>query len=162
MLTSGQVMDADIATEFVLAQANWRDFSALRRLEKACFSTDDAWPPLDLMLTLVMPGLVRIKAVVNAEMAGFVGGEWANGKQQGWITTIGVLPQYRRMGIAQALLYACEAALHAPQVRLSVRQSNQNAIRMYLKSGYHQVDIWHRYYIGGEDAVVMEKTLRVG
>ena len=32
------------------------------------------------------------------------------------------------------------------------------AIRMYEKSGYSRFDVWERYYIGGEDGVVMRKV----
>ena len=69
-----------------------------------------------------------------------------------------MLPAYRRMGIAQALLQACEARLSAPLIRLCVRRSNLPAIRLYEKYGYHQVDIWRAYYNGGEDALVLEKV----
>jgi ribosomal protein S18 acetylase RimI-like enzyme len=43
-----------------------------------------------------------------------------------------------------------------------VRKSNTGAIRLYAERGYRYVTVWARYYSGGEDALVMEKTLGAG
>jgi [ribosomal protein S18]-alanine N-acetyltransferase len=45
-------------------------------------------------------------------------------------------------------------------VRLSVRVSNESAIRLYLKLGYNKFGYWPSYYQDGEDALVMQKPLR--
>jgi ribosomal-protein-alanine N-acetyltransferase len=134
--------------------AGWRDLRAVNRLEHSCFG-DDAWPLLDVLGVLLVPGIVRYKALAGDDIAGFVAGEMREGA--GWITTLGVDPQYRRRGIARTLLSTCEAALAAPRVRLCVRTTNLAAQTLYLDSGYRKVDTWRRYYRGGEDAFVMEK-----
>lgn len=90
-------------------------------------------------------------------MVGFIGGEREAGKRLGWVTTLGVMPSYRRHGIARALLRKCERELGMPAVRLSVRASNQPAIQLYENAGYDVVDRWKKYYTGGEDALVLEK-----
>ena len=105
----------------------------------------------------MLPGLVRLKAVVGSEMAGFVGGDPHPAEGVGWIATLGVLPAYRRRGIATALLADCETAMNMPAVRLSVRRSNQSAAELYRGQGYHMVGIWSAYYYDGEDALVLEK-----
>ena len=46
-------------------------------------------------------------------------------------------------------------------MRLSARASNREALRLYQARGYEQIDVWPKYYVGGEDAVVMEKVLGV-
>ncbi len=46
-----------------------------------------------------------------------------------------------------------------PRIRLSLRGSNDAALRLYQKAGYVRVDTWKRYYRDGEDAIVMEKVL---
>jgi ribosomal protein S18 acetylase RimI-like enzyme len=68
-----------------------------------------------------------------------------------------VLPQYRRKGIAEALLEHCEKELDFPRIRLSVRRNNDPALGLYKKVGYQMVDIWRNYYHNGEDALVLEK-----
>ena len=139
---------------FSLLPASWRDLNSLRRFEREVFP-QDSWPLFDLIAVLALPGIHRIKAVSDGVLVGFAAAEFREGRD--WITTIGVMPAYRRMGIAQALLQACESRLTAPLIRLCVRRSNLPAIRLYQKYGYHQVDTWRAYYNGGEDALVLEK-----
>ncbi|MBP9675220.1 MAG: GNAT family N-acetyltransferase [Anaerolineaceae bacterium] len=139
-----------------LTPASLSDLSQLNSLEKACFPLD-AWPLIEQIAVLTFPGIVRIKAVQYEMMVGFIGGDAKKLQKTGWITTLAVLPQFRRQGLAGALLHACEQALKMPTVRLSVRASNQDAIYLYTKHGYSQVDVWRHYYQGGEDAIVMSK-----
>ncbi len=139
--------------------ASIRDLSALRRLEHACFEKD-AWPLLDLIAVLTWPDVIKLKAVENGEMVGFVAGDPRPSEGASWIATIGVDPRYQRRGIGRALLRACEERVRLPRVKLTVRMSNQAAISLYEKEGYHSVDIWKKYYNDGEDGLVMEKVLR--
>jgi ribosomal-protein-alanine N-acetyltransferase len=138
--------------------ASLRDLAALRRLEHACFEKD-AWPLLDLIAVLTWPDVVKLKAVEDGEMIGFVAGDPRASEGASWIATIGVDPRYQRRGIGRALLRACEERLKLPRVKLTVRMSNQGAITLYEKEGYRSVDIWRKYYNDGEDGLVMEKTL---
>lgn len=138
--------------------ASLLDLGALRALEKACFDKD-AWGLLDLMAVLTFPDIVRLKAVENGEMVGFVAGDPRPSQGFAWIATIGVDPRYHRRGFGRALLHACEAQLKLPIVRLTVRMSNGPAMRLYEQEGYRTVDIWKSYYNDGEDGVIMEKPL---
>jgi len=138
--------------------ATWRDLNPLRQIEKECFP-QDAWPLWDLIGVLTLPNIVRLKASVNGDMIGFIAGDIRRSEGLAWIATVAVLPAYQRRGVGQALMLACEAQLHVPRVRLSVRSSNSSAIRLYENIGYVRVGIWPAYYLGGEDAVVMEKEL---
>lgn len=108
---------------------------------------------------LTLPNVVRLKAVIDGTMVGFIAGDIRPNEQMAWIATIGVLPEYRGQGIGSALLQACEAQLPVSRVRLNVRISNINAIRLYERYGYLQVGKWPRYYQDGEEALIMEKRL---
>jgi ribosomal-protein-alanine acetyltransferase len=141
--------------------ANLRDLSALRRLEQACFEKD-AWPLLDLIAVLTWPDVIRLKAVENGDLIGFVAGDPRSSEGATWVATIGVHPRYQRRGIGRTLLRACEQKTKLSRMKLTVRMSNQAAISLYEKEGYHSVDIWKRYYNDGEDGLVMEKRLRNG
>lgn len=141
-----------------LLPASLGDLSQLGALEKACFP-QDAWPLIEQIAALTFPATVRIKAVHAGKMIGFVGGDIRRSRRTGWITSLAVLPAYRRMGIGEALLRACEQALKMPLVKLSVRRTNLEAQLLYMKNGYHKVETWRRYYDGGEDAIVMEKII---
>jgi ribosomal-protein-alanine N-acetyltransferase len=140
---------------FEILPAKWRDLNTLRQLEKVCFP-EDAWPLLDLIAVLSLPNVVRFKAISADQMIGFIAGD-KKSSALGWIATIGVLPEYRRQGVAAALLTACENRLEVSKIRLSVRLGNKNAIRLYEKFGYQRVDIWPNYYQDGTDALIFEK-----
>jgi ribosomal-protein-alanine N-acetyltransferase len=137
--------------------ANLLDLNALRHVEQICFPKD-AWPLLDLIAVLSFPGVVRLKVVENERMIGFVAGDPRPAEGFSWIATIGILPEYRGKGFGRALLEACEARLKTERIRLSVRASNLDPIRMYEKAGYQMIDRWERYYDDGEDALIMEKS----
>lgn len=139
--------------------ATWRDLNELRAVEHDCFGRD-AWSLIDLIGVLTLPGTSRLKAVVNGHMVGFAAGDIRKDEATGWISTIGVAGAYRRLGIGSLLLKASEADMAMPRVCLCVRKSNQPAIEMYTRYGYHVFDRWERYYEDGEDALVMEKYLR--
>lgn len=145
-------------TTFDIGNASWHDLNDLRKLEDICFA-EDSWPLWDLIAVLTLPKIVRLKATVNGKMAGFIAGDPHPREGIGWIATLGVLPQYRRLGIAAALLEQCEKDLCLPSIRLSVRRSNEPALALYRKFGYQMVDVWRRYYHSGEDALVLEKKM---
>jgi ribosomal protein S18 acetylase RimI-like enzyme len=137
--------------------ATLRDLSALRTLERVCFEKD-AWPLLDLMAVLTFPDVIRLKAVEDGRMIGFIAGDPRRSEGFAWIATVAVDPGYRRRGIGRALLLVCENQLHEPRVKLTVRMSNSGAITLYEREGYRTVDVWKGYYNDGEDGVVMEKV----
>lgn len=132
------------------------DLVPLQQIEHACFA-QDRWPLLDLMAVLTFPEVVRLKAVVDGRMVGFIAGDPRNSRNFSWIATIAVLPAYRRQGIGRALLQTCESKLTTPRVRLCVRTDNDSAIRLYEQEGYARLEIWRGYYKDGADALVMEK-----
>lgn len=141
-----------------IQNANLLDLGALRRLEKDCFEKD-AWPILDMFAILTWPDVIRLKAVEDGDMIGFIGGDPRPSQAVAWVATIAVDPRYQRRGIGRMLLHACEDRVRLPRIRLSVRSSNYSAISLYEKDGYQLVDVWKRYYSDGEDALVMEKYL---
>jgi [ribosomal protein S18]-alanine N-acetyltransferase len=141
--------------------ANLRDLGQLRLVEQACFPKD-AWPLLDLMAVLTFPEVVRLKAVADGHMVGFIAGDPRRSEGMAWIATLGVLPEYRRQGIARLLLLECEKRLNSTRLRLCVRLDNSPAIRLYEQEGYVHVGTWTKYYNDGGDALVMEKIRAAG
>ncbi len=139
--------------------AGWRDLGGVLKLEKSCFSSDDRWPFLDVAAVLTLPNIFRLKVELGGELIAFIAAELHAAQKLAWITTIGVAAEHRQHGIASRLLAACEAAVDYPAVRLSVRRSNLSAIRLYERHGYQQINVWPKYYIGGEDALIFEKSL---
>jgi ribosomal-protein-alanine N-acetyltransferase len=75
------------------------------------------------------------------------------------IGNLAVHPDYRRRGLAQALLNAL--LLDHPfraRIWLEVRRSNQAALELYGKMGFREAGIRKQYYAAEkEDAIVMVK-----
>ena len=140
-----------------IVPASLLDLNALSKLERLCFA-NDAWPFLDLIAVLTFPDVVRLKAVESGNMIGFAAGDPRPSEGLSWIATIGVAPDFRRRGIGRLLLRACEAKLKQARLRLSVRASNDGAIRLYEQEGYERVGVWQAYYQDGEAAILMEKN----
>ena len=142
----------------IIVPAGLRDVKNLQELEKMCFQLD-AWPFLDLVGVLTFPHIIRLKALEGQKLAGFIALDLRRTHKIAWIATLAVHPDYRRQGIGSRLLEVAESKVALPRIRLSVRRSNQPAIDLYRKYGYRQVDVWRKYYRGGDDALVFEKLL---
>lgn len=147
-------------TTFRLLPAGLRDLSAIRELEQLSFPLD-AWPLIEMISVLSLPSVLRWKAVEGErdELVGFIATDVRRRHNIAWIATVAVHPERRGAGIGQALMSEAERSVAVPRMRLSVRMSNHAAIALYEKRGYQRVDVWPRYYAGGEDALVMEKWL---
>ena len=141
---------------YTIENATWRDLFGVRQVEQISFPKD-MWPIWDIIGVLTFPNVIRLKAVSDGKIVGFVAGDVRHGKELSWIATIAVLPEFRRLGIGRALLAGCERLLPTPEIRLCVRASNLDAIRMYQECGYVRQEVWDRYYFDGEAAIVMEK-----
>ncbi len=150
------ILNAQCEAGVGIETASLRDLGALRRLEQVSFPKD-AWPLLDLIGVLTFGGVIRLKAVCNQQMVGFIAGDVRRMEGVAWIATIAVLPEYRSRGVGAALLQACEAQIPVTKIRLCVRPSNEVAIRLYERFGYSRVGEWTKYYQDGESALVMEK-----
>ncbi|MCS6874957.1 MAG: ribosomal protein S18-alanine N-acetyltransferase [Pyrinomonadaceae bacterium] len=80
----------------------------------------------------------------------------------GHISTIGVLPEHRKRGLARSLILHVEKMLVKKgviTVRLEVRVSNLPAQNLYEKLGYRTVQRLPNYYNDGEDGFLMVKSL---
>lgn len=135
------------------------DLLDFQRLSRRCFS-QDAWPWLDMLAALLTPNAECLKATRQGQTVGYVIGDRRE-QGLGWIASIAVAPEVRRRGIGSTLLREAEQALCTPLVRLALRPSNEAALNLYRQHGYTAVNRWSAYYRDGEDALVMEKRMRL-
>jgi ribosomal-protein-alanine N-acetyltransferase len=134
------------------------DLNAIRELERVCFP-QDAWPLLEMVGVLSLPSVLRWKVLDGEQLVAFVAADVRRSQNVAWIATISVHPDYRRQGLGSRLMTLAEESVGTKAMRLSARASNREALQLYQERGYEQIDVWPKYYVGGEDAVVMEKML---
>lgn len=141
-----------------ILQAHWRDARALKQLEKRCFRPVDNYSLITYFWLLIWPRVVTLKAVVDGEIVGFIASDPRRRAAHVIIVTVGVHPEWRRRGIGEQLMHACEARSDLPRFHLMVRVSNASAIHLYQKLGYEITSRVPRYY-ADEDGFSMEKTI---
>jgi len=82
--------------------------------------------------------------------------------RKGHVVSIAVLPQYRRKGVAQALISTALEGVKYYKARLcylEVRVTNDVGIALYKKLGFEVTKTLDGYYSDGEDAYMMTKKL---
>jgi ribosomal-protein-alanine N-acetyltransferase len=82
--------------------------------------------------------------------------------RKGHVVSIAVLSQYRRKGVAQAIINRALQGMEyykAKQAFLEVRVTNESAISLYKRLGFEITRTINGYYSDGEDAYVMTKKL---
>ncbi|MGA2385338.1 MAG: ribosomal protein S18-alanine N-acetyltransferase [Candidatus Bathyarchaeia archaeon] len=82
--------------------------------------------------------------------------------KKGHVVSIAVMPNYRRKGVAKALITRALEGMQyyrAKQCFLEVRVTNDAAISLYKKLGFEITRTLNGYYSDGENAYVMTKRL---
>lgn len=135
------------------------DLADLCRIEQACFSRP--WSAQSLRELLDGGHSLVLVARVGQRCVGYLGARVVAGECE--IMNIGVLPPWRRQGVASALfarLFAEAAARQAESVFLEVRASNLAALALYEKLGFAAVGRRKNYYDAPvEDAVILRAAL---
>lgn len=128
---------------------------AVAELERVCFSKP--WPKSMLEEELYNPNVSLV--VAEGEDGTVLGyGEIGVVLDEGCLEKIAVDPDYRRQGVAKAILSAFLrfGQVHLAFLTLEVRASNAPAITLYEKLGFRQVGRRKNYYSDlHEDALLM-------
>jgi ribosomal-protein-alanine N-acetyltransferase len=135
--------------------------SQVAQLEKLCFSAP--WSENSISSEMTNPLSCWLVALDGDRVAGYVGSQTVLDESD--MMNIAVDPQYRRQGIAQALveeLVKCLAWKGSRCLTLEVRASNVGAIALYGKLGFVQVGLRKNYYRNPrEDAMILRKEWTV-
>lgn len=135
--------------------ATKEDINDIAKIEQVCFSSP--WSESSIAESLENPASHFLIAYENGEIAGYMGLQIFSG--EGYVTNIAVLPEYRQLGIATALI---EKQLENPMdfITLEVRESNTPAIKLYTKMGFKNMGIRPKFYSNPtENAVIMTRNL---
>ena len=114
------------------------------------------WAKEELVRETLNPNAINLVAIHEGKVIGYV---------QCWYTfedadiiNIAVSEGYKRLGVAQSILRRLIAILKERNVQnvfLEVRVSNLPAQNLYKSFGFITLTKRERYYINGEDALVM-------
>jgi [ribosomal protein S18]-alanine N-acetyltransferase len=131
------------------------DAAPLVTIERRCFS--DPWSESSFREALESPWSFGFVAQGKRGIAGYLIGREVAGT--GEVLNLAVSPEFRRRGVARALLRAGLAALRhrrVEEVYLEVRESNHSAQALYLSLGFRPVGQRSAYYRNPkEDALVL-------
>ena len=133
----------------------------IAQLEKRCFS--DPWSENSIRSELTGRLSLWVVALDGDTVAGYIGSQSVLGESD--MMNVAVAPEYRRRGIAQALILELIRRLSQQGNRslmLEVRASNTPAITLYHKLGFTQVGRRPNYYRNPkEDALILRKEWEV-
>ena len=131
------------------------------QLEALCFS--DPWSENSVASELKNPLALWLVAVEKDCVAGYVGSQTVMGETD--MMNIAVHPDYRRKGIAEALVNGLTGelkALGSQCLTLEVRASNIAAQNLYAKLDFIQIGRRPNYYRHPkEDALILRKEWEV-
>lgn len=133
----------------------------IAELEKLCFS--DPWSEKSVASELDNGLSLWLVALEGETVAGYVGSQTVLDETD--MMNIAVHPDFRRRGIAQALVESLVKQLRQRGSRcltLEVRASNSPAIALYEKLGFQKIGRRKNYYRDPrEDALILRKEWEI-
>lgn len=136
---------------------DYSDVKQVSEIEKQIFTSP--WSEASFKETIVRDDTIYLAAYENEEIAGYCG-LWQS-LDEADITNVAVKEEYRGRHIAKAMLtklIELGVSKGIETFMLEVRESNKNAIGLYLGLGFEVVGIRKSYYQRPvENAVIMRK-----
>lgn len=136
---------------------DYSDVKQVSEIEKQIFTSP--WSEASFKETIVRDDTIYLAAYENEEIAGYCG-LWQS-LDEADITNVAVKEEYRGRHIAKAMLtklIELGVSKGIETFTLEVRESNKNAIGLYLGLGFEVVGIRKSYYQRPvENAVIMRK-----
>ena len=145
----------------ILTEMKPEHVAQVAALEKICFS--DPWSERSVASELENKLAYWLVALEGETVAGYIGSQTV--MEETDMMNVAVHPDFRRKGIAEALVDGLVAALKEKGSRcltLEVRASNEPAIKLYEKLGFAQIGRRPKYYRNPrEDALILRKEWEV-
>lgn len=142
--------------KLIVRTAEAEDIDAIVAVEQVCFSTP--WSRESIAHDLTDNAMAQyLVAELDGVIAGY-GGMWVI-VDEGHITNVAILPQYRNKKIATLLMSVLLTAGERQGIHrftLEVRSSNEAAKALYRKLDFKEAGLRKGYYQDtGEDALIM-------
>ena len=147
--------------EYRIIDTTETQLEQIEAIERQCFSCP--WTLEQLRSQLSDDRHVFLAAVAESgAVLGYVGMMFV--LDEGYISNVAVAPDFRRQGVADALIAALMTRaeeLALAFVTLEVRTGNEPAKSLYAKHGFVPVGLRKKYYASPTaDAVLMTKSLK--
>ena len=140
---------------------NFSHVPQIAELERICFS--DPWSEKSVASELENKLAFWLVATEGDTVAGYIGSQTVMDETD--MMNVAVHPDFRRQGIAEALVNALVEQLKTMGSRcltLEVRASNAPAIALYEKLGFAQIGRRKNYYRNPrEDALILRKEWEI-
>ncbi|MFQ5787616.1 MAG: ribosomal protein S18-alanine N-acetyltransferase [Thermodesulfobacteriota bacterium] len=147
------------APDFLIEEIQPKDLDEIIAIEQLSFPTP--WPRQVFDIELKSSKSFTRVSRINNKVVGYLIA-WKI-YDEAHILNVAVHPEYRRLGIAQSLLFDCLAYFSnkgAITALLEVRSRNDIAIKLYEKIGFKAIGLRRGYYCDtGDDAIVMKLDL---
>ena len=145
----------------ILKTMNAAHVAQIAALEKICFS--DPWSERSIASELDNKLAFWLVATEGETVAGYIGSQTV--MEETDMMNVAVHPDYRRQGIAEALVSGLVEHLKAMGshcLTLEVRASNAPAIALYEKLGFAEIGRRKNYYRNPrEDALILRKEWEI-
>lgn len=140
------------------------DVGLMFELDLLCFDVPFRFDLRSMRQYATHPDALVLIAEANGAMHGFViiNPSRRRALRSAYVTTLDVHPEFRRQGIASALLAEAEcraAASGATSMQLHVFDGNLAAIRFYEAAGYEQALFTEDFYSPGLNAWLLIKSI---
>ena len=144
-----------------IVEMNEAHVAPIAQLEKLCFS--DPWSENSIAYELTSRLSYWLVAVENGQVLGYIGSQSVLGESD--MMNVAVHPDFRRKGIAEALVNALVEALKEQGshcLTLEVRASNDPARALYEKLGFTHIGTRKNYYRNPkEDGLILRKEWEI-
>ena len=140
------------------------DLRALYAIEEACFEPSVRFSRSLMRSLAFSPECRTWLGIIDEIRAGFamVGLGTEDDPNLAYIWTIEVLPAFRRMGVARALLARLEESAReagSVEIELHVSERNADGLALYEATGYERIGLEPQYYGRDEAAFRYRKAL---
>ncbi len=133
------------------------DLDQIMAIEETCFSADK-WQKEDFTYRFEDSRFVNLVDDRDGVVAGYITAFSVLDEMS--IDSVAVNPEYRRQGIAKALIAKAAARKRPSALLLEVRESNAPAIALYSSLGFERVGLRKNYYqLPVENAILMTKSI---
>lgn len=149
-----------VTDEIVIRPMAATDLKEVMDIEQICYSPP--WKMEHFLHEIHSPLSFPFVVTINGSVAAYLC--LMSLFEEAQIMNITVAPQYRGRELAKMLMeLAIKTATEkgAENLVLEVRESNSVAISLYEKFGFVRYFVRKKYYEGLEDAVLMEKSLKI-